>query len=189
MTFKGLFQPKLFHNSVIVWKGNTASSEAPSLLKHCRLSHCSREQGMPPTSNSEYELSNLAGKACLPSQCLLLLRCLSVSSQPKMGQSSLRGSYCFGSLAEQLCPIRPNIHTRHSNGRASAVAQSLGRGCAPDADSQVVCVREPHPGAYSCGDAAFCSLPVTTAKQNHKAWDVAQNYRVCKAKPEGWEFQ
>lgn len=48
-------------------------------------------RGMPPTSNCEFELPNLAGEVRLPSQCLLLLGWLPVSSQTKKGQRSPTG--------------------------------------------------------------------------------------------------
>lgn len=73
-------------------------------------------RGCPQPQNCEPELPNLAAEACLPSQCLLLLGWLPVSSQPKKGQCSPTGSNCFGNLTEHLCPIRLNIHTRRSGG-------------------------------------------------------------------------
>lgn len=142
-------------------------------LKHCRLSHCSGEQGMPPTSNCKSEFPNLAGKACLPSQCLLLLGWLPVSSQPEKGRSSPTGSNCFGNLAEHLCPIRPNIHTRRSGSRRLSISGSTepwkGLHSQRRGSRGGVASGEQPPGARSHGGAVFCSLPVTS----------------CRTKPQG----
>jgi len=88
---------------------------------------------MPPTSNCESELPELAGGPCLPPSAGGSSSARLSAPRLKRDRAPRREVTALETSLNILSPARPDIHSWRGGGRASLIARSLGRGCAPHA--------------------------------------------------------